>query len=387
MPGHRFHLTLTERCNARCAHCYWDAAGVHADPGLDRVAQILSEFRRFARAHGERGRRILTLSGGEPTLRDDLKAVIRLARRRGFRVRLATNAMALDAARARSLRQAGLRMVQVSVDGAEPATFEQVRGPGSWAPTRAGIEALRDAGLFVILSLVLLPEANLEEAPRLLDLTRTLGVAGAKFARPVHAGEAARYDLAGAADYWDAYRRILAHAREIGYRRPLLLFDPLAHRLVARHPDLTRGLWGLDTALCRCERTELVEVNGATGDVYYCRLRQPLGSLDRDDLVGLWRTHPALEAIRRRSPAAACAACPAWAGCRGGCPAVTHGRTGVVANQDTDCPAVSAQGTPPATLPAGSYPRPARPSLPAAACRASRLLRSVAFYTVLRNRG
>jgi len=203
----------------------------------------------------------------------------------------------------------------------------------------------------------------------------------------VRAGEAARHGLAGAADYWDAYRRILVHAREIRYRRPLLLFDPLAHRLAADHPELTRGLWGLDTALCRCECTELVEVNGASGDIYYCRLREPLGNLDRDDLVGLWRTHPALEAIRRRSPASACAACPAWAGCRGGCPAVTGGRTGMVARQDADCFAVAAQGGPPAALPAGAYPRPSRPSLAAAARRTGRLLRSLAFCTVLRNRG
>ncbi len=387
MPGHRFHLTLTERCNARCAHCYWDAAGVHPDPGLDRVAHILAEFRRFGRAHSERGRSILTLSGGEPTLRHDLEAVIRLARRRGFRVRLVTNAMALDAARARSLRQAGLRLVQVSVDGTEAGTFERVRGPGTWDPTRTGIEALRSAGMFVVLSMVLLPDVNLDEAPRLLDLTRTLGVAGAKFARPVCAGQAERHSAAGAADYWGAFRRILEHARAIRYRRPLLLFDPLAHRLVADHPELTRGVWGLDTVLCRCERTELVEVNGATGDVYYCRLRHPLGNLDRDDLVGLWRTHPALDAIRRRAPASACAACPAWAGCRGGCPAVTFGRTGAVDRQDADCPAVAAQSEPPCNLPAGAYPRPARLSLPAAARSAGRLLRSLAFYTVLRNRG
>jgi radical SAM protein with 4Fe4S-binding SPASM domain len=193
--------------------------------------------------------------------------------------------------------------------------------------------------------------------------------------------------LAGEADYWDAYRRILAHAREIRYRRPLLLFDPLAHRLAAVHPELTRGLWGLDTALCRCERTELVEADAATGDIFYCRLREPLGNLDRDDLVGLWRTHPVLDAVRRRSAAGACAGCPAWAECRGGCPAVTHGRSGAAARQDADCPAVAAQGAPPAALPAGAYPRPARPSLSTAVRRAGRLLRSLAVYTVLRNRG
>jgi len=59
----------------------------------------------------------------------------------------------------------------------------------------------------------------------------------------------------------------------------------------------------------------------------------------------------------------------------------------VVADQDADCPAVAAQGAPPAALPAGAYPRPAPPSFPAVLRRTGRLLRSLAAYTVLRNRG
>ncbi len=49
--------------------------------------------------------------------------------------------------------------------------------------------------------MVLPPDVNLDEAPASLDLTRTLGVAGAKFARPVCAGQAERHSAAGAADY------------------------------------------------------------------------------------------------------------------------------------------------------------------------------------------
>jgi hypothetical protein len=51
-----------------------------------------------------------------------------------------------------------------------------------------GIAALKKAGMLVILSYVVLPELNMDEAPHLLDLVQQLGVAVAKFARPVHKG-------------------------------------------------------------------------------------------------------------------------------------------------------------------------------------------------------
>lgn len=128
MRQHRFHLNVTEKCNIRCVHCYWEAYGQHPDPSLATIDQILSKFKALARTYGERGRHLLTLGGGEPTIRKDLEDIIRLAVRRRFRVWLVTNAVTIDEARARSLKKAGLKIAQVSLDGACEVTHDKVRG-------------------------------------------------------------------------------------------------------------------------------------------------------------------------------------------------------------------------------------------------------------------
>lgn len=343
MSFHRLHLNVTARCNLGCHHCYWPEHGANHEPSLDEIDTILLRFSAFCCSRHEIGTHSLTLGGGEPTLRDDLERIIGLAIRRGYRVRLVTNGTLIDEPRARSLRRAGLLAVQVGVDAACEATYERVRGAGGWRRMIAGVQALKQAHAFVILSFVLLPGINDVESHRLLDLVRHLGVAGAKFARPVCAGQALAAGLVCEGDHWSTFRAILEHAQAIRYRRLLLVLDPLAHHLRTDRRHLTVSLPGLSTDLCQCNNTATVEIDGGTGAIYYCRVRTVLGNIWRDDLASVWRAHPLLAAVRRRTAVGACDGCPAWTGCRGGCPALACWTPDMAMLQDTACPKVRMQ--------------------------------------------
>lgn len=384
MRPHRFHLNVTEKCNIRCVHCYWEEYGKHRDPSLETISQILTKFKELGKAYGEHGRHILTIGGGEPTVRKDLKDIIRLAVRLRFRVRLVTNGVNMTEALARSLKKAGLKIAQVSLDGACESTHDKVRGKGNWARSMRGIAALKKAGIFVVLSYVVLPGINLEEAPLLLDLVQQLRVAGAKFARPVREGQAILHNVNVDGDYWSAFSRIVEHANEIGYKRLLLFFDPLAHLLPIEQPKLTKGLWGLATDLCQCDNTELVEVNGSTGDIYYCRIRHRLGNLWQQDLVQLWRSHPVLVGIRGKTAEGACDGCGAWKSCRGGCPAVVHGNTGLTLIQDQDCHRVQNQPMPPTQFGQGPYSHSRPVSLNEHFHILGKQVRDLAYFVTLR---
>jgi len=384
MRPHRFHLNVTEKCNIRCIHCYWEEYGKHRDPSLETIDQILTKFKDLGKAYGEHGRHILTIGGGEPTVRKDLQEIIRLAVRRRFRVRLVTNAVKIDEPYARSLKRAGLRIAQVSLDGACEATHDRVRGKGNWARTMRGIHALKKAGIFVILSYVVLPGVNLEEAPLLLDLVQQLKVAGAKFARPVREGQAILHQVEVRGDYWSIFKRIVDHAGQIHYKRLLMFFDPLAHLLPIEQPASQKGLWGLATDLCQCDNTELVEVNGSSGDVYYCRIRHKLGNLWQQDLTRLWQSHPVLVGLRSKTPGGACDGCDAWKGCRGGCPAVVHGNTGLTLLQDSDCHRVQEQAAPPVAFGRGPFSSTRPLGVGESLGLLGKRMRDMAYFVVLR---
>ena len=82
-PAHAQHtctglVEVTLRCNMACPICYAAAGGaVPDDPSLETVAFQLDSLRRASPGCN------VQLSGGEPTVRDDLPAIIRMAREIG----------------------------------------------------------------------------------------------------------------------------------------------------------------------------------------------------------------------------------------------------------------------------------------------------------------
>ena len=150
--GSRPHVVawnLTRRCNLACAHCYIAAGPWH------EVSQELTtaECRRitdeiFTLVDAP----IFILSGGEPLLRDDLEAIAEHAAGRGATVVVGTNGTRLTDTRIRSLKDAGVTGVAVSVDSLDAHYHDRFRhGDGALDDTLAAIERLRTHRLdFVI---------------------------------------------------------------------------------------------------------------------------------------------------------------------------------------------------------------------------------------------
>jgi radical SAM protein with 4Fe4S-binding SPASM domain len=181
---------LTLACTLRCRHC-GSGAG-RARPGeldtgacLDVVAQL-----------HDLGCELVTLSGGEPTLRSDWDVIARALVDRGIAVNMVTcgvySSPGAAATIARRAVDAGLCNVGVSLDGT-PATHEAIRGRGTFAAVLASIDELVRAGVQVSV-LTTVSRLNVDE----LDAVRRLVmVAGAsswrlQLAKPM--GNLARRD-------------------------------------------------------------------------------------------------------------------------------------------------------------------------------------------------
>ncbi|MEQ8892381.1 MAG: radical SAM protein, partial [Sandaracinaceae bacterium] len=138
--AHTARVYTNETCNQNCAFC--DRRAPRERP--DFVARSAVEARIDA-ADAE----TLVLTGGEPTLRRDLVALVRRARARATVVELETNAALIDLGRARALAEAGLDTARVHLPAWGEALDAITRDPGGHEATRRGVEALAAAGLRV----------------------------------------------------------------------------------------------------------------------------------------------------------------------------------------------------------------------------------------------
>lgn len=130
-------LKLVWSCNLRCGMCnHWRW---QREPPLeiDRLKSIIDELAGL-------GCRKIHISGGEPTLYPDLEALIAHISSRGLRVNMTTNATLITRERARSLVEAGLYGVNISLDSPNPRLHDRMRGvKGAWKRAVKGLRYLR----------------------------------------------------------------------------------------------------------------------------------------------------------------------------------------------------------------------------------------------------
>lgn len=168
-------LSLTEACNFRCGYCLPDGYRADGRP----VFLGADELRRLVEAFAAVGLRKVRLTGGEPTLRKDLDAIIRIvAGVPGIeRVVLTTNGCRLPA-RVAPWREAGLTGLNVSADSLDAARFHAITGHDRLGEILDGVERALGLGFeSVKLNAVLLRGVNDDELPRWLEYVRERPVA------------------------------------------------------------------------------------------------------------------------------------------------------------------------------------------------------------------
>src|SRR4051794_25965876 len=128
-PLHDLRISVTDRCNFRCAYCMPKEIFGRDFAFLERDALLtFEEMTRLARAFVANGVEKLRLTGGEPLLRRDLERLVSmLASIDGVRdIALTTNGSLLTREKARALRDAGLRRITISLDALDDALFRRI---------------------------------------------------------------------------------------------------------------------------------------------------------------------------------------------------------------------------------------------------------------------
>jgi uncharacterized radical SAM superfamily Fe-S cluster-containing enzyme len=170
-------LDVTERCNQNCAWCFARAGEVaKRDPDIETVAAWYDRLL----ALGEERPFNIQLSGGEPTVRNDLPEIVRMGREKGFDyIQLNTNGKRLgeDSGYARTLKDAGLTTVFMQFDGMDDEIYKALRGEDLLDVKLKAIEACGRAGLPVTLVPTVVSGVNTDGTGRLIDfMLANLGV-------------------------------------------------------------------------------------------------------------------------------------------------------------------------------------------------------------------
>lgn len=146
-------IDVTERCNQHCPYCF-ALAGDEIDPNEPTLEEISKKY-DWLLEQGEAGREFnIQLSGGEPTVRDDLPEIIKMVRDKGFRyVQINSNGrrLAEEDGYAQKLKEAGASVIFMQFDGTRDDIYMKMRGEPLFEKKVQAIRNCEKAGLAVTL--------------------------------------------------------------------------------------------------------------------------------------------------------------------------------------------------------------------------------------------
>ena len=162
---------ITRRCNLKCVHCRSSStfeAEDHPDFTLDEAKAIMDDIGTYANP-------VLVLSGGEPLLRKDVFDIARYGTAKGFRMCLATNGTLVNQAICDEIKNAGIKMVSLSIDGATAETHDNFRNQkGAFDGTLRAIKLFQENEIpFLVNSSFTI--RNRKEIPDIYKLVKGFG--------------------------------------------------------------------------------------------------------------------------------------------------------------------------------------------------------------------
>ena len=147
------NIDITARCNLSCPICFADAGDSQTEPTQEQIRFVMTILRQQKPVPCP----AVQLSGGEPTMREDLPEIVAMAKKLGFaQIQVATNGLMLATSRdlSKTLAQNGLSSVYLQFDGFSPETHKALRGRDLLHVKLQAIENVRNAGH---ISVILVP--------------------------------------------------------------------------------------------------------------------------------------------------------------------------------------------------------------------------------------
>lgn len=266
-PLRSLRLSVTDRCNLRCAYCMPEADYVWLP--RENILRF-EEISRLVDIFQSLGTNKIRVTGGEPLLRRDLYQLIHyLSEKPGFKeLSLTTNGILL-AEQAERLRRAGLHRVTISLDTLKPERFKSLSGQDMLGNVLEGIRAATHTGFSRLkINMVVIRDVNDDEFVSMIAFGNKIG-AEVRFIE---------YMDVGGATKWSYNDVVPGHEilRALRKRYGSIDILPVAESSPSKRFRLPDGtsfgiITSTSTPFCRtCDRSRLT----ADGQWYLCLYSQ-----------------------------------------------------------------------------------------------------------------
>jgi mycofactocin biosynthetic radical S-adenosylmethionine protein MftC len=296
---------VTYACNLSCIHCVSDSGRKkHGELTTEQCLQVIDTMAALKVFQ-------FNIGGGEPFMRGDFLDVMDYAHDKGIVTCISTNGTLIDDEVAGRLDHK-LVYMQVSLDGATPASNDAIRGKGSFRNALNAIEFLRKRDIEVSINTVL-TKLSFPELDAMADLAASFG---AKF-------RVSRFRPSG---------RGKRNWSELNVSREEMLSfsDWLSRHMLVSTGDSFFSVSHEDRrslGLNMCGACKLTCCVSPLGEVYPCAFLQEreflAGKLPEESFAEIWKNSPIFHSFRDLE-IKSCESCVRFDFCHGGCPAIAY---------------------------------------------------------------
>lgn len=338
-------LDITSRCNLRCSYCYHFSGSGDVDKDLPTA-----EWIRFFEELNECAVMNLSLAGGEPFLRRDLKELIEGIVENRMRFSILSNGTCITNEIAAFISSTGYcDGVQISIDGSTPGIHDICRGKGNFNRAINGVRCLQKQGVPVHVR-VTIHRHNVSDLEKIANLLlEEMGLPNFS---------------TNAASYMGLYRQ---HVNQIGMSTEdrtmamaslLNLNKKYDNRINAQAGPLAEAVMWTEMESARQNGEKHMAMGGrltacgcvmdkiavrADGAIVPCTMLShiELGRINRDDFKKIWQDHPQMKKVRERRNISLtdfefCRGCEYMNFCTGNCPGLAYTITGKVDHPSPD---------------------------------------------------
>lgn len=162
---------ITRRCNLKCIHCRSSSELIvnrHPDFPVKEAFRIIDDISSYAKP-------VIVLSGGEPLLRKDVFEIAKYGTDKGLRMCLATNGTPVTDRICEKIKESGIRIVSLSLDGASEEVHDDFRKQrGAFSGTIKAAKLFRKYGIEFLINSSF-TKRNQAEIPKVYKLAKELG--------------------------------------------------------------------------------------------------------------------------------------------------------------------------------------------------------------------